>query len=269
MEDMISTEEGIKIYTEAGLSENTFYRHAREKKIRKTLPADRERGALYSKEDIKKLTDFHKARSKKRVEDIRTVKEDLVKTDWFNEKDLPHLLVLDYEMYGIEESLDLSISYGWWSKNPQVCRMLYNAQNRKDIWGYITVIPMEQETILKLLRREMHERDIRPEHILTYDKGKEYSIYAASVVMKPEHRSHLRGLINSVFNYWCSHYPDHKISKIYAYADSDEGWHLIRHLFFSPRYDIGEKAFELDMRQINPSPLITSFQECLEENRKA
>ena len=32
----------------------------------------------------------------------------------------------------------------------------------------------------------MHERDIRPEHILTYEAPKDYAVYAASVVIKPE-----------------------------------------------------------------------------------
>jgi proline iminopeptidase len=36
-----------------------------------------------------------------------------------------------------------------------MCRVLYNAENRKDIWGYLTIIPMEEESIFKLLRREM------------------------------------------------------------------------------------------------------------------
>jgi hypothetical protein len=267
-ENMISAEEGVQLYAEAGLSENTFYRHAREKKIRKTLPGDRERGALYSKQDIKKIIEYQKIKSRKRSEAIRTSKEDGSKTDWFNENDLPYLLVLDYQMYGISESLDLSISYGWWSKNPKICRILYNRWDRKDIWGYITMIPMVEETIFKLLRREMHERDIKPELILPYENQKQYTIYAASVVIRPEHQTHLRGLIKSILNYWCNQCLNCRISKIYAYADSKEEWHLIRHLYFAPRYDIGKKAFELDLRQPNPSKLVTSFQDCLRERER-
>src|SRR5947209_2773220 len=58
----------------------------------------------------------------------------------------------------------------------------------------------------------------------------------------------IRTLINSVLNYWCEQYPKIRITKLYAYAESDERWSLIRHLFFTPRYDIGERAFELDPR---------------------
>ncbi|HLG65811.1 MAG TPA: hypothetical protein VKY19_28075 [Ktedonosporobacter sp.] len=264
MTEWILSSEGVKIYQEAGLSENTFYRHARENKIRKIPSEERERGALYNFYDIKRLTDYQKLKRKKRLVATQSSDEE-GRTDWFNEHDLPYLLALDYETYGIEESLDLSISHSWWLRNPYLCRVLYNAKDRKDIWGYATLIPMKEELIFKLLRREMHERDIKPEHILIYEKGQEYTIYAASVVIKAAHRNSLRGLIKSIFAYWCEQYPSIKMSKIYAYADSKEGWYLIKHLFFAPRYDIGKGAFELDLRQINPSKTIKAFQDCLKE----
>lgn len=65
------------------------------------------------------------------------------------------------------------------------------------------------------------------------------------------------------------HLTKFTISKVFAYADSDEGWNMIKHLFFSPRYDIGQKAFELDINQINPSKLVTAFQDCLKSKSKA
>lgn len=264
-EEWVTSEDGIKLYAEVGLSENTFFRNAREKKIRKTIPEERERGALYSLEDIEKVVDFYKIKRGKRVEAIKKVTEKENKTDWVKSSDLPYLLALDYEMYGIEESVDLSITHAWWKKNPYMCRILYSAENRKDVWGYITIIPMEEETIIKLLKRELHERDIRPSHILTYEPGKEYQAYAASVVVHPEHRNHIRDLMKSLLNYWCSQYPEIKLSKIYAYADSQEGWSLIKHLFFAPRYDIGPRTFELDLYQENPSKMIMSFQDCLKQ----
>lgn len=268
-DEMISAEQGVKLYAEVGLSENTFYRHAREGKIHKTIDEDRQRGAMYSLSDIRKVTDIERTKRNKRVDIVRSVVEKQGKTDWVTASDLPRLLVLDYDMYGIEESVDLSITHHWWVKNPYMCRVLYNANDRKDIWGYLTLMPMKEEIIFKLLRREMHEKDIRPEHILTYDKPDEFVIYAASIVIQPEHRNHIRDMMNSVLNYWCSQYPKIKIAKIYAYADSDEGWGLIKHLFFAPRYDIGDKAFELNPNQLNPSKVIQTFQDCLKEHTES
>ncbi len=128
-------------------------------------------------------------------------------------------------------------------------------------------MPMEEGTIFKLLRRETHERDIKPDHILAYEPGKSYNIYAASAVVRPEHRNYLRELLKSIFNYWCEQYSAIKLSKLYAYADSTEGWYLIKHLYFSPGHGIGEKAFELDLYEPNPSKLVMSFQDCLKGDR--
>lgn len=264
-EELINSEQGVKLYAEAGISENTFFRHAREGKVRKFLAEGKQRDALYSAEDVRKIVEFHRLKRKGRVEAIQNKKEEQGKTDWVQASDLPYLLALDYEMFGIDEAVDLTITHTWWKKNPYMCRVLYNAEDRKDIWGYVTMIPMEEETIFKLLRREMHERDIRVEHILTYEESKSYAVYANAIVMKPEHQTSIRTLINSVLNYWCEHYPKISITKLYAYAESDEGWNLIKHLFFAPRYDIGERAFELDPSQMNPSKLIKAYQDCLKE----
>lgn len=105
-------------------------------------------------------------------------------------------------------------------------------------------------------------------HILTYEENHAYSVYVNVVVIKSEHQASLRTLINSLLNHWCDQYPKVRITKVYAYADSDEGWNLIKHLFFAPRYDIGQKAFELDPLQMNPSKLIKAYQDCLKEREE-
>lgn len=265
MEELLTSEQGVRLYEEAGISENTFYRHAREGRIKKFLPEGRQRDALYSAEDIRKIVEFLRLKRKGRVEAIRSKREELARTDWVKAGDLPFLLALDYEMFGIDEAVDLTITHTWWKKNPSMCRVIFNAEDRRDIWGYVTMIPMEEETIFKLLRREMHERDIRTDHILIYEEGRSYTVYANAIVMKPEHQSSIRTLINSVLDFWCEQYPKINIEKLYAYAESEEGWNLIKHLFFAPRYDIGQRAFELDPLQPNPSKLIKAYQDCLKE----
>ena len=264
-DEMMTSEQGLKLYAEVGLTENTFYRNAREGKIRKHLPKGKQRDALYNAEDIRKIVEFYRKKRRGRVEVIRTKKDAQATTDWVQTSDLPYLLALDFEVFGEEEAVYLSITHTWWKKNPYMCRVLYNANDRKEVWGYVTMIPMYEETIFKLLRREMHERDIRTDHILTYEENQTYTVYVNAVVVKPEHQASLRTLINSLLNYWCEQYPKIKIAKIFAYAESDEGWSLIKHLFFAPRYDIGAKAFELDPLQVNPSKLIKAFQDCLKE----
>lgn len=259
VQEFITSPEAIKLFIDAGLSESTFYRKVREGEIQKELPAGRQRGALYSRSTIEGIVQREGATAT----EAKIRETHIGATDWVQSSDLPYLLALDYEMYGPENVVDISITRGWWEKNPHMCRILFDTQNRKHIWGAITILPMKEETIFRLLRQDIEERSITPDDILTYEAGNTYCGYIASAIIRPEYRAHFRELIQSIFNYWCEQYPEVKLQKLYAFALSDEGWDLVKHLFFSPRYDLGDTAFELRTFQRNPSKLITSFQKCV------
>jgi hypothetical protein len=80
----------------------------------------------------------------------------------------------------------------------------------------------------------------------------------------PQRRAYLRMLIGSIFDFWCELYPQIQVDRLYAVPTSEQGMYVIHHLFFSPRYDLGENAFELrPSRKGNPSPLIQAYQRCL------
>lgn len=257
--EFLTAPEAIKLFIDAGLSESTFYRKVREGEIKKELPAGRQRGALYLRSTIEDIVQREGATST----ETKNRETHIGATDWVQLSDLPYLLALDYEMYGPENVVDISITRGWWEKNSHMCRILFDAQDRKHIWGAVTILPMKEETIFRLLGQEMEERSITPDDIQTYEAGNAYCGYIASAIVRPEHRAHFRELIQSIFDYWCEQYPEVKLQRLYAFAVSDEGWDLVKHLFFSPRYDLGDTSFELNPYQRNPSRLITSFQKCL------
>src|SRR5437773_305108 len=73
-------------------------------------------------------------------------------TDWIRFDDLPFVQHLDIEMYGPEETVDMNITYRWWERNPHMCRILYNAQDRRDIWGALTIMPLPEALIHRLLK---------------------------------------------------------------------------------------------------------------------
>lgn len=267
--------EAVKLFIQAGSSESTFRRKVKELPIRHQLPAGRSRGAEYLKEDVEKA--LEQARKEKPQEEqkietsLEAKEESKIKgaTDWAKSSDLPYMLAYDYEMYGVENTVDISITHKWWEKNPYMARLLFDANDRRSIWGGITIMPMKEETIFRLLRDEMTEREITPDHIEIYEPGKKYYGYIASATVRPEHATHFRELLQSVLDFWCEQYPDIQIEKLYAYAASDKGWDLIKRLFFSPRYDLGRNAFELNPYERNPSKLLRSFQECLREKGAA
>lgn len=258
-EDFFTWNEAVKAFIDAGLSESTLRRRVNEGAIETILPEGRQRGRLYPKAQV--LAALPQIAKKPLETNI------LGATDWVQERDLPNLLKLDYQLYGIEYTVDISITHAWWKKNPYMCRILFDRNNRDDIWGAITIMPMHEEIIFKILRDELREKDIRPDDILTYEEGEKYYGYIPSAMIKQEHSQHFRKLLESIFDFWCEKYPHIQLIKLYAFASSDQGLDLMHHLFFSPRYDLGENAFELDPYRRNPSKLIKRFQKCIEQKK--
>ncbi len=200
-------------------------------------------------------------RQQKRI--VAETKASKAATDWIQVSDLPYVLALDYEVYGADAAVEPSITRTWWAKNPHACRIMFNAHDRKEVWGAFTIMPMQEETILRILRGELSEREITAADVLNYEVGHTYVGYVASTIIRPEHRNEFRMLLQGITDFWCEHYPTFQMTKLYAYAFSDEGMQLIKHLFFSPRYDLDERAYELDLTKPSPSRMVRSYQECV------
>jgi hypothetical protein len=265
-EKYYTSAEAVARFIEAGLSETTFRRRVKEGAIKGDLPEGRMRGAFYPKAQVEEAI---KQSTKKPEIESAAKEESKGQIDWARSSDLPYLLAYSYQLYGPEHTLDISITHAWWEKNPFMVRILFDANDRRSIWGEMTIVPMEEETIFRLLRGEMQKRDIGPEHIQVYEPGRKYYGYVVSATVRPEYRMHFRKLIQSVLTYWCEQYPATQFIKLYTYVGGDEDLDLIKHLFFSPRYDIGENAFELNPYRRNPSRLLKAFQECIQRKEEA
>ena len=132
------------------------------------------------------------------------------------------------------------------------------------------MLPLEEETIYKLLRGEIRDIDLNPQKdILTYEKPGIYNFYVASIIIDPKKRQHFPMLMNSLFEFWCEQAPERKIGKIYGRVVSGHGELLARKLFFSPIPYISESAFMLDMNRPNPSRIVQSFQYCVTSRKEA
>jgi hypothetical protein len=265
MEKLLTSSEARALL--GNMSPSTFKIYVDSERIRKITPPGKKQGK-YVREDVeslaKELLPFTLTEKTVNTQKASKHKKSYKgATDWAQSRDLPYMLAYDYEYYGPENTVDISITRKWWEKNPYMARLLFNAEDRRDIWGGITIIPMKEETIFRILRDEMTEKEITPDDIEIYEPGKKYYGYVASATVKEEHAAHFRGLLQSVFDFWCEQYPDIQIIKLYAYAASEKGWDLIKRLFFAPRYDLGKNAFELNPLQRNPSKYLKIFQECL------
>lgn len=246
-ENLLTWSQAAKIFADAGLSEATLNRRIKDG-ILEPVSGHR-KSAKYPEQEVRNAID-PKVKQEKPVG----------VTDWVQLDDLQHLLKLDYQLYGEYLAVPATITQHWWKKNPTACRILFNEHDRTDIWGAISIIPMREETAIALVSERMEEKDITEDDVLTYEDGSKHVAYVPSAAIHPKHKASLSKLLNSVIDFWCEQYPRVQLVKLYAYASSDEGMELMKYLFFSPRYDLGENVFELDPYRRNPSPFVKRFQ---------
>ncbi len=247
----LSASEAIEILK---IPSATFYRMVREGKIQKYYPTAVSKHGMYDPKEI--------ARLKSRLRQDSEPKESGT-TDWIKGSDMGKVYDLEYMIYG-DQTGDPSIIRRWYERNPYMCRVLFNKEDRRDIWGAINIVPLHDETIFRLLRGEIHDIDLDPqEDILTYEQPGAYNVYVASVIMHPHRRQHFILLINSIFDYWCDQAPEKTIGRMYGRVIARDGEMLAKKLFFSPIWHIAEDAYVLDLTRPNPSRIIQSFQYCI------
>jgi hypothetical protein len=264
-----TAEEAIKVFEDAGLSENTFFRKVRNKEIDKLLPEGRERGAFYPKDQVEKAATRKRATSKKEVTKKRTVPPVIM--DWVKPEDVPSGLALDHIVYHEMFLASLEVYMAWRRKNPKISMGAFDANDRRTRYGYIGFIPLPENIILDILTGKKDEKEITPDEILTYDEPGEYTLLANSFVIHPDYPELGNRIIHAVMEYWVEQYPEKRIKRIYAQGVSDQGRNIIKKLYLAPLYimeDNGltriEDAYVLDMQEKAVSKVIRAFQEDLE-----
>lgn len=232
----------------------TFHRLANSGKITKHYPKPFSKHAEYDASEIARL----KSKFRKETE----LKEE-GQTDWIKSSDMGSVYDLEYVIYS-DDTGDPGIIRKWYERNPHMCRILYNKSDRKDIWGALNMVPLEEETIFKLLKGEIRDIDLDPQtDIFTFEKPGQYNFYVASVIAHPKRRQHFPLLINSVFDFWCAQAPARTIGKLYGRVVTEDGEMMAKKLFFSPIWHISDSAYVLDVNRPNPSRFIQAFQHCL------
>ena len=235
---------------------STFYRLVNEGKITKHFPSSISKHGMYDAQEIARMSNKYRSES---------APKEVGETDWIKSSDMGNMYDLEYTEYG-DETGNPSIIRKWYERNPYICRVLYNKSDRRDFWGAINMLPLEEETIYKLLRGEVRDIDLDPQKdILTYDQPGTYNFYVASVIVHPEKRQHFLLLMNSLFDFWCEQAPERKLGKLYGRVVSQGGELMAKKLFFSPMPFISESAYMLDVSRPNPSRIVQSFQHCVEE----
>lgn len=269
MEDVYSSTEARKILN---VSTSTFKTYVDKGKIRKITPPGKTQG-VYVKADVDKLAkekepfrQIEKGSKQKGRKKAGPIKTDV---DWMKPSDLPAVLKLDYAVFQEGIVGDIGLYVSWFKKNPKITLLSFEKSNRENVLAYISLIPLPEQVILSILKEDRSELTISPGEIETYDRPGGYTLLAESVVTHPKYPEQLNSVIQSALEFWYEQYPDKYVEKIYAQAFSDDGDVLIRKLYFSPLYNLSDRAYVLDLNKKGASRLIRSFQERLERKKNA
>jgi hypothetical protein len=261
MEDLYTSGQAREIL---GISTSTFKTYVDSGRIRKITPSGKKQG-FYVKEDVEKVLKerapfVHVNKSSKRGKATKvagTIKTDV---DWMKPSDLPAILKLDYVVYKEDIVGDIGLYVSWYRKNPKITLLSFERGNRENVLAYISLVPLPEPVILTILKEDRSELSISPTEIEVYKRSGGYTLLAESVVTHSEHPEQLNHVIQSILEFWYEQYPDKYIEKIYAQTFSDEGDVLIRKLYFSPLYDLSDRAYVLDLKKKGASRLIQTFQ---------
>lgn len=251
----IKAAEAIKL---SGLPSSTFYRFVREGRVKKYFPTEESSHGLYDQEEIVKLRE---------EQGDRYVDMDRYETDWLTFDDLGSLYDLEYKIYE-EDTGDPRIVRNWLKRTPLLGRILFNIDNRRDLWGAVLFLPIvDEDTIIKLVTQDGldHARLNPATQIKTYDDPGVYDLYAASVIMKPGKGYLFSDLMRSYFDWWIEQAPEKKIGKIWTRTFTEQGEALAIRLQASPLDWLGPKVYRLDLSIPRRLPLLRDFQQGLKE----
>lgn len=264
MEELYSSGEARAIL---GVSTSTFKTYVDSGRIRKITPINRKQG-FYVKEDVERVLKerapfVHVNKSSKRgktTKVARTIKTDV---DWMRPSDLPAILKLDYIVYKEDIVGDIGLYISWYRKNPKITLLSFERGNRENVLAYISLVPLPEPVILTILREDRSELSIGPTEVEEYQRSGGYTLLAESVVTHSDHPEQLNHVVQNVLEFWYEQYPDKYIEKIYAQTFSDDGDVLVRKMYFSPLYELSDRAYVLDFKKKGASRIIREFQEKL------
>lgn len=249
------------------VSTSTFKRLVDSGKIRKVTPPNKKQG-MYVSADVDRITEEMKpfsGNTRYKNKNNGQNHELTTATDWQKISDLPAILKLDLKVYQENIVGDINLYISWERKNPKITMLSFESTDREHVLAYISLVPLPEQIILSILKGERPELSISPDEIETYERKGGYTLLAESVVIDPDHPEQLNTVLREVLAYWCRQYPDRYIEKIYADAATEHGDMLARKLYFSPLYNISDRAYMLDLRKPGISKIVRNFQECLKQ----
>jgi hypothetical protein len=277
------TNQKRKALGEAPIHISTFYRYV-EKGLIGSYPPNRkkrQRAEWYKKSDVDAFLKGGLGATRARKASSKTARLPLAlpsagQVDIVRPEDLPALWLMEVRHLGFSNALPTTITWPWMQKNEQVYWMLYDPQNRDDadgIWAVLGMVPLREELIQRLLRKELTLKDLTQDDILVYEPGQKYSCYITSTTTAPGREAAIRQLLQHILAYWCENSIAVEQIVVSGTLTPKETalMHLVVHCFFAEIDAYGEGdvlAWRLrPLSRFNPVSFIQEYQKCIQRKK--
>ncbi len=157
----------------------------------------------------------------------------------------------------------------WYQINPEID---YVVKREGIVTGYITLLPLQHETMKKLMAGEIGTKDLQPSDVLPFTSGVPLECWIGLAVkpgvFKPENYGiHLiSGMLRKLTELAGNHVT---IAKLYAKSETPDGIRLSRHAGFediTPSPNQMPRQFVLDL-ETSDSPYAAEYREVLKSHQ--
>lgn len=240
----------------AEMKPGTFNYYVRTGRVRKRQGRGK-RDHQYNEQDILLLKKERKPRNYKRGE--KKEQEEIL-IDWIKYSDVPSGLKLAQTLYHDDADLADVVRYQAWRKyNPSISMGAFSP-DREVCYAALMLVPLDEHLILDVLSGKREESSIEDTEVRRYEQPGGYALLAASALCLPDRPSLLYRVMSRFMDFFVDLYPEKYISRVYAQAVSDAGYLLVQHAFMTPRYDLADNAYMIDMARPSAAKIIRQFQ---------
>jgi predicted DNA-binding transcriptional regulator AlpA len=226
MENYYTAAEAIK---KLSIPRSTFYNLIKSGELPKGIILPLRKQAIYPKSDIDKI-----AREKDLLLAVYKKDEKRLKFMLPEKEDLIQLVDLDRLVFREETLILPEEQLARYAYNPEAIHVLKDVQTHM-VLGGITLSPLKQSVLGKLISLEIDETEVKPEDYLPFTPGQVQDCYVIGVIAKPGliEKYYAGKLLYGVIDYLIELLEkDVVIRHIYTVATTDDGERLAQTLGF-------------------------------------
>ena len=179
-EDLMTAQQAISAFIDAGLSEPTFRRRIKEGLIKGELPKGRQRGALYPKSQVLAAITYKKKKPQKTSRAHRRKqfeKIPLIPTTFTSAIPMDMPAIADFLETLFDSRPNVERWSAWIERNPEVAYILRSNDN---VVGCGFILPLTEKKILSILAEEVTPIT-NPDEIFAYGPGTSLCLYVRSI----------------------------------------------------------------------------------------